>query len=148
MGLENSIVQFFRLGDRSDLSGIQCFNANTIYQICEQLPYSIYYQTCDIEEHGRGRLEKIAEIFTKARTNAERRSIDRANRPYNSSITKSNTTQEAPATTTKDLHRPLENVFKFWEPRGMTEKFCKTRCIEEENLQYFKFFLLVFREKM
>ena len=49
---------------------------------------------------------------------------------------------------TAQIARPLENVFTFWEPRGMTEKFFKTHCIEEENLQYFEFFLLVFREMM
>ena len=102
-----------------DPSGIQCFNANVIYQICERLPYSIYYQTCDIEEHGRGRLKKIAEIVTKATANAERRSIDRANRPYNSSITKSNTTQEVPATTTSQDPQPHNEDhtprFDSWE---------------------------------
>ena len=72
-----------------------------------------------IEEHGRGRLEKIAEVVTKARTNAERRSIDRANRPYNSSITKSNTPQEVPATTTSQGPQPhnKDNTPRFdsWE---------------------------------
>ena len=40
--LEASILQFLKLGNRSEDSGNHCFNETTIYSICERLPYSIY----------------------------------------------------------------------------------------------------------
>ena len=51
--LETSILQFLRLGDRSDFLGMQCFNKTINYNICERLPYSIYHRICDIRDHGR-----------------------------------------------------------------------------------------------
>ena len=47
---EKAIESILRLGDRTTSLGMQCFNASTIYKICERLPYTIQYQTYGIEE--------------------------------------------------------------------------------------------------
>ena len=45
--LETSILQFLKLGDRSDFLGMQCFNETIIYNICEhsRTPYITEYAT-------------------------------------------------------------------------------------------------------
>ena len=111
--LETSILQFLKLGDRSDHSGMQCFNETIIYSICERLPYSIYHRICDIRDHGRKKLKQIAEIVNTARMNADKRSVDRANRPHNSTLT-----HHTPRTTTIDTTQDNNNttvMFESWE---------------------------------
>ena len=58
---------------------MQCFNAATIYPICERLPYTLQYQMNGLEEDGREKLKKIIYMVTKARTNAEKRATDKNN---------------------------------------------------------------------
>ena len=43
--------------------------------------------------------------------------------------------------------RSVENVFNFTEPQRKTVKFCKTRCIEKENLKYLNFSYLFLEEE-
>ena len=64
---ENAIESILRLGDRTTSLGMQCFNAATIYQICERLQYTLQYQTYGLEEDGREKLKKIIDMVTKKR---------------------------------------------------------------------------------
>ena len=90
------------LGDRTNSLGMQCFNASTIYKICERLPYTIQYQTYGLEEDGREKLKKLIEMVTKARRNAEKRATDKNKQSSETTTTSSkvNIAQNKPETTT------------------------------------------------
>ena len=79
LNYEKSIESILRLGERTTLLGMQCFNASTIHKISKRLPYTIQYQTYELKEDGREKLEKIIDMVTKARTNAEKRATDKNN---------------------------------------------------------------------
>ena len=95
LNYENAVKSILRLGDSSATLGMECFNATTIYKICEHLPYSIQYQTYGLEEVGRVKLKKTIEMVTKARTIADKRATDEYNFSSESTLatSKANITQ-------------------------------------------------------
>ena len=72
---EKAIESILRLGDRTTLLGMPCFNASTIHKMCKRLSYTIQYQTDELKEDGSENLEKIIDMVT----NAEKRATDKNN---------------------------------------------------------------------
>ena len=101
LNYEKSIESILRLGERTTLLGMQCFNASTIHKISKRLPYTIQYQTYELKEDGREKLEKIIDMVTKARTNAEKRATDKNNQSPDITMVSSevNVAQNEPDTT-------------------------------------------------
>ena len=71
LNYEKSIESILRLGERTTLLGMQCFNASTIHKISKRLPYTIQYQTYELKEDGREKLEKIIDMVTNAEKRAK-----------------------------------------------------------------------------
>ena len=68
---EKAIESILRLGDRTTSLGMPCFNASTIHKMCKRLPYTIQYQTYELEEDGSENLEKIINMVTNAEKRAK-----------------------------------------------------------------------------
>ena len=98
---ENDVKSILRLGDRTTSLGMESFNASTFYEICKRVPYTIKYQTYELEEDGRDKLKKIIDMVTKARTNAEKGATDKNNQSSDITTVSSmvNITQNEPNNT-------------------------------------------------
>ena len=62
---ESDVEAVLRLGKRNAELGMQCFNVNTLFKICEKLPFSIQQAAYSLKEKGKEKLIRIIDMTSK-----------------------------------------------------------------------------------
>ena len=90
---------------------MQCFNVNTLYRICEKLPFSLQQAAYSLEEGGKEKLIKIINMTSKIRYATEKRAQDRANQSSDpaTATNKVKPTQSEPTSSANLTQTPSSN---------------------------------------